>query len=501
MKRKKIYPECYGPSKFEFRDIEEGVLVLDHSRKTQCEVKLAPSKLCFTIKQTVQEYKTNKYADKKVEIVEGLYSVHKIVTRVADELRYEFNKTLERKIGYKGSFKDNKIKEWATGRTGKAIAKKLAEKLRKLREQADPTALFVQRKVFSILGPKRFEKCCNQFNHVDFYKSHELWIKDLRNYNGAVCIFVDSGFKHDEWMKSFVRQKEYDCGWIGFSKREQPKEKPLYKALTKTLMTIQGSLLMSLCESGYNVKLGRPIVHPLEQKIFAYTMGRHNFDLHQPCLERSTIPQFKKAIRDVCVHLHLKCDLRKRDIIKQCINFILDYPEQTNCDVTGLAQRSLAWHRDAEARKIKESAERLLVKTKLPPIDLPKNPKITFLDTIGAVQEEGVKMGHCISSYGRYAENGQCYLFHIEHDGEHASAEVKSNGVLAQCHGPHNRDNKAVSYGKSQLAKWCILLKIYLKDKDSQPKIDKTSTLLPTLTAFTNNLVAVGAYDDDEVPF
>ncbi len=63
-------------------------------------------------------------------------------------------------------------------------------------------------------------------------------------------------------------------------------------------------------------------------------------------------------------------------------------------------------------------------------------------------------MGHCVGNYSCQAQQGQCYLFHVEWKGESATAEVDKNGRLVQVKGPHNKENLATKYGKTILTKW-----------------------------------------------
>jgi hypothetical protein len=93
-------------------------------------------------------------------------------------------------------------------------------------------------------------------------------------------------------------------------------------------------------------------------------------------------------------------------------------------------------------------------KTAVPPIPLPNIDGVTFLSTAGAVREEGSTMQHCVASYAKRAVEGRCYLFHIEYEGDHATAEITEHGKLKQIHGPKNQDNKATEWGKKALSKW-----------------------------------------------
>jgi hypothetical protein len=63
---------------------------------------------------------------------------------------------------------------------------------------------------------------------------------------------------------------------------------------------------------------------------------------------------------------------------------------------------------------------------------LPAVPGVRFLDSVAAIADEGAAMGHCAASYAESAVRGECYLFHVEHDGELATAEVAPDGRVVQ---------------------------------------------------------------------
>lgn len=92
--------------------------------------------------------------------------------------------------------------------------------------------------------------------------------------------------------------------------------------------------------------------------------------------------------------------------------------------------------------------------TKKPELALPEDANIKFLSTVGDVYEEGEKMGHCVASYANAAVQGNCYLFHIDFNGEMATAEVSKDGYISQIRGPRNQENKACEYGKKILEDW-----------------------------------------------
>jgi hypothetical protein len=155
------------------------------------------------------------------------------------------------------------------------------------------------------------------------------------------------------------------------------------------------------------------------------------------------------------------------------VDYLADYPDVYHGNLVGLAGRTIRWHRELAARYMAQLRElgaheffarwRSLRNATLPPhtltaqppIPLPDMPGVTFLTTVEAVCEEGTEMRHCIASYARGAVEGRYHLFHVTHEGEHATVMVEAySGRVLQAHGPRNQRNNAVAWGTRVLNQW-----------------------------------------------
>ena len=125
-----------------------------------------------------------------------------------------------------------------------------------------------------------------------------------------------------------------------------------------------------------------------------------------------------------------------------------------------------------------------------PPIPLPEEEGITFLATVGDIRAEGRQMHHCISGYANDAVDGKVYIFHIEHDGETASASVSIDGRFIQCLGPCNMHNSASQFGRSILAEWAseLLESSRLIWDDNGTVLNRGTAVLPLLHQFNERL-------------
>jgi hypothetical protein len=128
------------------------------------------------------------------------------------------------------------------------------------------------------------------------------------------------------------------------------------------------------------------------------------------------------------------------------------------------AANELVWAAQAEERRKQEEEDRKKP-TMAPPISLPDREEIRFLDTVESVFQEAMDMKHCIASYAKRAMEGECYLFHIEKDGEKASTMIDKDGKLVQSYGPRNCVNKASEWGGAVLGSWGGKLAEFLKEQ------------------------------------
>jgi hypothetical protein len=135
---------------------------------------------------------------------------------------------------------------------------------------------------------------------------------------------------------------------------------------------------------------------------------------------------------------------------------MIDYPEEHQGNIVGLANKSIRWHKEQHEQEIARQIDRLGYDTQTvkPPIPLPDISGVRLLDSVGAVCEEGLQMEHCVASYAREAVDGQCFLFHIDHDAGQATVEVGPDGRVVQAQGPRNQRNGAVEWGKRVLNRW-----------------------------------------------
>jgi hypothetical protein len=117
-----------------------------------------------------------------------------------------------------------------------------------------------------------------------------------------------------------------------------------------------------------------------------------------------------------------------------------------------------------------------------PPIPPPAVPGLRFLATVAEIADEGVHMDHCVATRAPRALAGQSYLFHLDHDGEAATAEVLASGAVAEVRGPRNTLNGACRQARRILRPWGRLVGV-LQRATTTPWVG-TDDAAPTPSGF-----------------
>ena len=337
----------------------------------------------------------------------------------------------------------------------KAINKTLSPLLKKLIKNKVPEdLLLVHKTAFTVLGPKVYERYgCEIWSDYRQQKKEDwnFFVNDIKNgYKYAVVYFMKSRefYSHSnisDWMKIFTRGE------------------PANSSLTKTLLhcpRIPMQIFLNLAPS-VDGKLPKVFTDSLELKLWLAAISKKCHRINGYPFVNSSRKQIFKAKKLVEIHLRQKLDFRKFKDIINFTDFLCDFSnhkEDFQCQLVGLANKSVKWHIKQRQVKLERDKERIkadiLKETKKPSVPLPKNEKILFLENVHMIIQEGEKMGHCVASYAERAIRGQCFLFHVEHGGEEATIEVLPEGTIQQARGPYNKENGACRWGSGVLKRW-----------------------------------------------
>lgn len=280
------------------------------------------------------------------------------------------------------------------------------------------------------------------------------------------------------------------------------------RSLRRTLMNLPGGVFPGAVVGLRAITIDRPLVHRLE--FLANVMPRIAWDpiRCRPCLAnlRKNQPVLDHASEADL--LEIRQAMRTDGLVppgplsvlgaSTVFRYLLDYPMLYQGRVLGLWRRSRNWHTTIDsARRRSNTAEHRadpsgppdlfaseraprfvpnlapmsalpghLAETTpdyaydtpvaMPSWDLPTIPGLTFLDTCGAIWDEGEQMSHCVGSdyYLQRACSGSSHFFHVDHDGHQATMELSSDGVVLEVNGPCNEENAASGWARRVMADW-----------------------------------------------
>jgi hypothetical protein len=273
-------------------------------------------------------------------------------------------------------------------------------------------------------------------------------IKDITSYRAAAVAAWACGTLDDEQAIQKL------TNW-----REVFSPVGCYRELNRTLMNLPGSVSADMLCTLNTMLLLRPITNRLELitvlcagpqppgrcRVFAF----------------ATADQIKEAMKRISAHMQKKLSPRRTNDIRQAVDFLLDYPDDHRGNIVGLANKAIRWHRDCWREQAEEATRHLSdnMLTAVPPIPLPQVEGIRFLASLGDLRNESNAMQHCIRHYAKRAGDGACYLFHVEHEGDHASVEVSPFGFVVQSQGPSNSQNRATEWGRNVLDTWAAAMR------------------------------------------
>ena len=389
------------------------------------------------------------------------------------------------------------VRKWAVTQTAKVIGKRVHFQWRRLLTLVDPDVLAVHRSVYAAT----IQAAEVTYDPALYLEKH--LVRDIINYRAgaiAALIFDDLNFfgqqikaisildnlpssSETKALKALARDSGVDMNFevntnCYLNRMEiTPAERieklinwrdlfscsgKSYRSLDRTLMNLPGGIPAGYLSYLCTIELPRPITDRVELLcLLTYRSvyednTRSKIPNNTKVVINATRKQILEAMSRVAIHTHNDLDPRKSYSFLFFSSFINDYPEIHNGNIIGLAEKAIKWHRRQGQDEITKPIERLGEDTEaaIPPIPLPVHPGIKFLAKVSDIGNEGLNMGHCIATYAKDAVDGHCHLFHIEHNGELATVQVDFKGHVVQAHGPGNKQNQAVNWGKRMLRCW-----------------------------------------------
>lgn len=416
----------------------------------------------------------------------GLVTFHDLVAGIASRLMCEWEPPADRPEPIWN------VRSWAFKATERAICKRVHSQWRRLLETVDDEVLAVHKSVFVAT-----RQCAPVTCDEEFFRNPHI-VSDVKKYRAAAVAalhFEEYGratrrqrfFASDE-IKAATQlsdklgldfhfnafpESQSSVVWSDALEDWQGLFSPTgkrYRSLSRTLMNLPGGVSHKLLGNLNTVGLTRPITRRLELLTLLLfeddVSGRRiKQDHNRHVFHSATDIQIRVAIARVSRATHNQLGHRKTRDVLLAVRYINDFPERHNGTIVGLAEKSIRWHQ----RRAEEDAQEALKelggdrKAAEPPIPLPDEPQIRFLRNVGEIVGEGTQMQHCLGATCVYpAIQGDCYLFHVDHNNETASAQVCAyRGSVVQTAGPRNQDNKAAQWARRVLNHWGKGIKVH----------------------------------------
>ena len=452
-----------GRSRYHIEQTGSGYRVSSNERSP---VTIARERFCFRVVYEVQS--EGKQA--QVDVHLGLLEFRRLCRAVASGLMAAWEPRPHQPI-WPG------IQRWAVRRTEWSITGRLHACWKDLLAGADARVLEAQRALFATTfsapalafepefyrDPWLLSDVC-RFRAAAWAAGHvpELGAVLLRRQNGSMQTAKE--LLNDPFAGDLLSPTEDVARCISllhdwpalFSEDTRP-----YRSLRRTLAGLPGGIRGNLLRYLSLVRLPRPITDRVELAFVLAWVEATSTWAYAPAESTHTVfhartPDIVRAMQRVAAHLRTDWSPRRCKDIGALSVFLADYPDVHRGNVVGLADKAIDWHRDLdrEARAVAFEGLEAETETARPPIPLPEQPGVIFLDSVASIIAEGERMRHCIGQYAEGAVAGQCYLFHVEHAGETASVHVSPAGRVEQAYGPSNRRNSASLCGARALARW-----------------------------------------------
>jgi hypothetical protein len=387
------------------------------------------------------------------------------------------------------------VSTWRINKWSKILGKRTMDWVHDINaicNQKWPWRKEVLRRLAAVAGPKVMEESL-QYILLDLKEPDQYMIRDLLTYRAAAYTVVankklDSNWRLRFWGREETATLDYDSGVPFYDK--EGNYNPVYKTVpARKLRPVHNRILNSfparvfpkvsesfrqMGNANFNIPCTITDAIVLNFLALCYQQGRlrreYNAKLQKVCfLSRE---QIKEAMAALPPKPDRKTGAARRPSVWRCEDMADLAMWTMDCDLPwqqgSLAdhiRRSREWHRREEEARQREHEEmqRQSVADReqlyasglaLPPVPLPEDKHLRFIDRYGDLVEEGRKQHHCVGSYADSAKQGRYFHFHVEYCGETATVQLNDKGQIVQGYGPCNQRNKASEYGIRVLVKW-----------------------------------------------
>ena len=357
------------------------------------------------------------------------------------------------------------IKSWAVAKTRRAIGRRVHQQWQRLLESTDKTILAVQKRIFSatfgaapISFDKRFYEEQYLVQDVIRFRAAAIAVREVVPLHRQALKLNSSGCLNCEPCLEQFSFNEFDSRGLSLGLLKSWPDLfasgKAYPVLRRTLTNLPGGVPGSLLVNLPRMRLRRTFYKRLEL-ILALLAFDHK-QTNEKVFHFATEGSIKKAMKIMSRASGVKLQTRRLRHIDVFISQLAEYPEVHRGNIVGLAKKTVRFFRDrveGQVKKIMQSSDELRQVT-LPPIALPQQKEIRFLNSADELLVEGVQMGHCVGTLVPDAMSGKSYFFHVLRNREHATVQVDEFGRVKQSRGPMNEVNATCKWGARVLGQW-----------------------------------------------
>ncbi len=296
------------------------------------------------------------------------------------------------------------LNEWARGQTRWSIGKRLHDYYKRCRGEV-PMALALQRALYAAT------LSTPELALADELYQQKFIVQDVIQYRAAAVAlatldlfrFLEHQRGQEKDLSSALKVDEaleMMDNWRGLYSPTGES----YRSLDRTLMNLPAQVPPRLVLYLSEIYLQRPVLSRSELIVLTLYLqrcpDRELPRLNEKVFENASKERIARAMQLVAEHTRVPLSFRRTRHLRFLVDFVMDYPEEHQGNIVGLAQKSIRWHRQEQQRVLEKTLNKLgdNTPTQAPPIPLPEDPNIRFLSTVKDVCEEGQRMRNCVAS-------------------------------------------------------------------------------------------------------
>ena len=357
-------------SKYTFTETPDGFVVRAEDR-VPVRVQLCPTHFSVFADDGGESSNQIRYG-----YVTGLYQSKALLDQVSWILMRDWESPADKGKLFSGA------KEQAHEHTAAAIRTRLYRQRRRLLARVDPIVLEVQRSMFAAtrtvgsiaLGQELYQHRCVVEDIINYRAAAIAAVHVYSLAHSQISIRSERGWGNarlDRQLERLLRAEDDPRIETNPFCEPRPSEVTLevltpiyielmknwrdlfsdtgksYRSLDRTLMNLPSGITYKGLRNLVRLHLERPHTERLEFLVllmYGQSRSKHNMHIFQ----HVRVPDIKSAIGQVAEATQMGLSPEQPLHVKFMVDYLAGYPEKHTGDITGLARRSIEWHRELD---------------------------------------------------------------------------------------------------------------------------------------------------------